>query len=477
MKGGKGSGEALLMALYRGLQSAALLLLLTDMVWAAGPVLLTDPISDVTIVEDHSEVLSAWIRKGVRGAALIHIDEHDDIRQIAPERITRLKKLFDRSDRTALAAADSLTDSGLYNIGNFVYAAASLGILREVYWIIPAMPENDLQFRKFLRRNRFSEEQINTFSMHNGCFRGSPGNVPLSLCTPDSLPEPQEPLVVSIDLDFLPALAAEQRIEKPDALRKLAYRLRSKAYQAADVSVSYSVNGGFTSALNRWLGNALIRFIRTPETLSDDPLMPPWANYQAADRYASRLLPAEGLAYVQKPLGDHPGDAALLLYAADFSYLLNDLQGAFRYADRACKAERQYCFGLLHVGRYLTREGRLDEAVRFIEAGASRHPGMLYHQWELGFALLEANRPSEALRIFDPLRLLLGAFPLELFRAEAYLLLGDGERAAAHCDLAIKGLKTASVNGTDDARIGMAIIAAIERFEAAGLQQCASAIK
>ena len=50
-----------------------------------------DRLKNIAIVEDHSEVLIQWVKKGIRDITLINIDTHDDIRRIPPEKIGQLK--------------------------------------------------------------------------------------------------------------------------------------------------------------------------------------------------------------------------------------------------------------------------------------------------------------------------------------------------------------------------------------------------
>ena len=52
----------------------------------AFPVLGVDPVNDIGVMENHSEALVRWIKKGIKDAVVINIDTHDYVRWIPEEK-------------------------------------------------------------------------------------------------------------------------------------------------------------------------------------------------------------------------------------------------------------------------------------------------------------------------------------------------------------------------------------------------------
>src|SRR5512138_1253043 len=103
--------------------------------WRCGP---RRPDPPVAAVEAHSEALVLWLERGIRGATLVHVDAHNDLREIPPEKVAAIEALAGRGDLHAMRRADSPGEDGLYHEGSFVTAALHLGIVRNIVWVIPA---------------------------------------------------------------------------------------------------------------------------------------------------------------------------------------------------------------------------------------------------------------------------------------------------------------------------------------------------
>jgi hypothetical protein len=69
------------------------------------------------------------------------------------------------------------------------------------------------------------------------------------------------PIILSVDLDFLPVYAAERKVDEVAAATELARALRQKAGRPLDFVMSYSVNDGYTPILLRWLGDFFLKTI------------------------------------------------------------------------------------------------------------------------------------------------------------------------------------------------------------------------
>jgi hypothetical protein len=136
-------------------------------------------------IEVHSEALVHWLEHGIRGATLVHVDAHDDLGEIQADRFAAIESLAGRRDFKALRSADSLGVDGLYHEGNFVSAAVRLGIVRDIVWVIPGRIDDAAR------------------AVSNQAERGV-ATVPFEICTLETMPDFPGPVLLSVDLDFLP---------------------------------------------------------------------------------------------------------------------------------------------------------------------------------------------------------------------------------------------------------------------------------
>lgn len=436
------------------------------------PVLGKDPLKDVVIVEDHSEVLAHWLKKGIINATLINIDAHDDIRRISAAKIDGLKKLHDQKDIKAISESDSLSDKGLYGIGNFIYAAGKLGMVKEVYWIIPfshfSHPDIETRMKKFLKSYRFSDDDIKTFRLKDGCFRGEIDGIPLNICGIETLPPLNNPVILSTDMDFFPYLSVEYGVNKLEAIKMFFDSLSKKDYRIMDAVVAYSVNGGYTTVLHRWLGDVILEVLKEPNFILNPVFPKLYTILQRADLYVKEIRPKETLQYLMPLLETYKDNPALFTYAADAYYLLNDIDKAFYYAEKSCVIDKNYCYILPYIGKYLVIEGRISEAGRFFVRGYGLNPKMNYLQGDFAVALKKAGRYLDSLKYFEILKAMVGSFPAEFMIGEVYFLMGDEKTAKAHFDLGRDSLRSSQYVVIDCEEVTAALISAVQFYEKKG---------
>lgn len=446
---------------------------LADKGWAGNfPVIGIDPIENLSIIENHSEILESWGRQGLRDVLLMNFDAHDDMRWICPEQIEKLRALHRAGDWEAVKKADSVGDESLYDTGSFIYAAAQLGMVKGVYWVIPfaflSHPKGDTELRAFLRAYEFPEEDIRRFRMQEGRFCGVLRGIPVTICDLYALPDIEAPLVLSIDLDFLAPFAKAHGLNKLSAVRSLLGAIFRKKYGVQDALMAYSINGGYLSALNRWIGDPCEAILREPDL--KDALAPRlWRIWRQLDN-AYEANDPDGILKIALANADVCGkDPNVLLYTAFAHYAKGDLTKAFNDAEGACRIDSKYCYGLADIGQCLIDTRRLPKALKFFDAAYALKPDMNFRQKNLADALKMAGRYNEALTYYEIYQSWNGSFPVQFQIADTYRLMGDEESALKHFMNALKCLQknpSASVWHPIDAE---AIFAAITFFERKGL--------
>jgi len=407
------------------------------------PVFGKDPISNAVVVEDHSQTLAYWAKRGIRDAVLINIDAHDDIRWIADAKIEELQNIYRRKDWQRFAEADSLGDHGLYNIGNWMYAGARLGMFREIYWVFPfrhfSQPDSTRELRQFLEHAKFSPDDIQTYKLHNNRFRGTYRGIPLTICGVESLPDINRPLLLSIDADFFPMRAEEYQEEFLAAVHTTFTALYRKNYQIQDAAICYSVNGGFVDPQLRWIGETVVALLARPRQLSEPP--PPFLSLlQEIDAAYRTNNPALMLALMDSDQSSSQ-EPSLLLYNACAHYLTGDFEKAYAAATACCRQDKLYCSGLPYLGLLYYAAGKYQQAEKFFRAGYYANPQMRDGLYVYANCLRKIGKLREAIAFYEKNVLLNGSFPTQFLIVETYLMLGDNKAAAIALNAAMVGLE------------------------------------
>lgn len=443
------------------------------------PVLGSAPVGSPLMVEDHSEALAHWVEKGIRDAVLINIDTHDDMRRVPETKIEALRDIYLNRDWQRFRGAAGLGDNSLYHIGNWIYAGGRLGIFREVYWVIPydVLSVNDpgARMRRFMQDYEFTDEEIRTFSLRGGQFRGTFHGVPLTVCDIRSLPDISSPLLLSIDTDFFPPYSTAHEKSYLPSLHELFSAVYAKKYRILDAVVSYSVNGDFLPPHLRWVGDTIGMILEKPGFINEEPpelltlLQQVDNDYRGTDAAAM-------LAYIAGWEARYPVPA-LEAYKALAHMLRNDPESAHRSAVKTCAMDRSYCTLLPYIGTYYYGMGNYAIAERFFLAGFAAAPRMANGLFQYAHCLRQTGRVREAIAWYEKDEDVNGLFPTRFLIAEMHLLLGDGKAAAASITMAVEGLlknRYADVINDETAR---AIYATLEFCDRQGLRDLAAALR
>ena len=177
------------------------------------PILGVDPLTHGAVMENHDCALQHWIERGFAGAVLLHIDAHDDLRPVDAGKLAALKGLHARGEVAAMARKGCGGKDGLFNEGNFVRAAAALGVVREVVWVMPFTflrgDDAGKALMSYLEKAGISQADRESFHLVDGWYRGAVGGIPVTLCDQERLPRLTEPVLLSIDADFFPFAASD----------------------------------------------------------------------------------------------------------------------------------------------------------------------------------------------------------------------------------------------------------------------------
>ena len=388
------------------------------------PVLGGEQIIDVRIVEDHRDALRHWQEKGIRNAVLINVDAHDDLKRIPASDIEGLKKRMHppgiHTDGENLAEAAN---------NNFIYVAAKLGIVKKVIWVVPTTyaiyADSGTRLVSLLKMYGFHDEDIVTFEQTGSHFTGAVDGIPVIICDPETLPDLNEPVLFSVDVDFFPAMINDTSFIITKTVTDTLRAIFAKEYEVRDSLVSYSINGGFLSISYRWVGNLVIDLLRMPALLEEERLPTRYLFLQRADMLMLMKRYDELLHHLSPYIGVNDIDPSVYIYAAQAYHGLGDRGNSFYWAEKACLAEKTYCYGLPELGIFLLDQYGIESAEMFFARGYGLCPDMDHGQFRFAMALKEAGKLDEAIRYFKTFRECYGAFPVDFYLAETYLRKGD----------------------------------------------------
>lgn len=191
------------------------------------------------LVEDHHQAYYAWKKQHLFHQTLIHIDAHLDYEAV---------------------------DHNKIDIGNFLFFAIKNKIVTKIYWVIPGSEKSFCEDLIFIKKNFLKIHKsslINRFVLTNGIIKTDINTIPLYISTLDTLPIISEPVLLDIDVDFFLFNSLKNNNplnnigkRKPWITTKKFVRIiNKKIIKRNFITISYSVNGGYTPIIYKTIGD------------------------------------------------------------------------------------------------------------------------------------------------------------------------------------------------------------------------------
>jgi hypothetical protein len=241
-------------------------------------------------MEEHCEAYFAWKQAGLRAAWCWHVDAHLDIGRDGLE-AGRLQALAECSSfaeaRSRNLCGNAYLPWGGLHCGNYLYAAIQEGIVARLTWVIPPdLPVGPLLGWVRAHLNGwFDLTVLESVQLQEkaGYVTGTVLGIPMDIGVSDRLPQPSEPVLLDVDLDYFLTTRGELWRECED-------------FPASRfTTVAYSVKGGFTPTAYRRLARAWVADVSGYEA---DPLDEA-ASLVRLQRYAEALPKLQSLDSVE----------------------------------------------------------------------------------------------------------------------------------------------------------------------------------
>ncbi|UCH80862.1 MAG: hypothetical protein JSW20_14170 [Nitrospiraceae bacterium] len=347
------------------------------------PVAAVDPISEADIFEDHSEALVSWMKKGHKDEVLVHVDHHSDCQYVPDHKILSLKKLYENREWDEILKHK---DSGgvLFSLADFIYPAYRLGIVKKVYWVTTLdlfWSNNPLPVvQAYLRENKYSDDVIDSFHIDGKKATGSVHGLEVTISTLDDLPPIQEPVMLSIDIDYFSNIMKESKINELKVIKDFLRILRHKKLKIKNLDITYSVNGGYTAILDRHIGDELVQIFRHPEIVTSWKFPVLWRIRDVGFNLIRNDRVDDADKYFDTYLTHYPDEPTLLLgKAMCLSYKGKDTD-SFNVIEKLLKNNPEYDPVYIYMSKAFKARGESWKVKLYVYEYLKRHPELYFQK-------------------------------------------------------------------------------------------------
>ncbi|MCX5680260.1 MAG: tetratricopeptide repeat protein [Candidatus Omnitrophica bacterium] len=228
------------------------------------------PPEKIFMMEDHDRAYGVWKERGVRAGTLVHVDAHIDFGWI-PEMDFDEIGSPDADPRGPGGEGPLLnpflkTRKKMVNIGNYICPAMREGLVGKFYWVVPDETWRSRRGVKYIvehlqRLLAIKRYASGKFEIHPNCIRTSVFDKEVIACSLGSLERIEGPVLLDIDVDFMITRFIWDDLDPartpwifPEGLYE---RLAPKINDIEALTISYSVEGGFTPLRFKYLGDEL----------------------------------------------------------------------------------------------------------------------------------------------------------------------------------------------------------------------------
>lgn len=364
-----------------------------------------------TVVEDHSEALCQWYRSGVNSAILLHFDAHDDF-------FSKLVTIS-ASDATIRAALETqscaelqprvshqIQSDALYGIADFIYPAWRLGVISEVWWVVPEEKPLSAQWLKdFLvkRKDQYPEAFLASLTLKKqGHVEGVLQQMPVRILTVQQLPAFEKPVLLDIDIDyFVEMYQTPLQREMITVVGDFLRQWHQRKIPVEQVSISVSSNGGYTPVRFRYLADWLRLAFTDLGAMAKSGPPDDWKLQSGVER-ADYLLDRSEAHRLNDRLAKLQSASGLPEYnRAWMAAQQGDLALAMHAQDRAVKKDRRYLLGYQELAGKFMQLGQPEAAEELLKRSIAVEPQRASTYTQLGSLLIDDGRFREAVKIFD----------------------------------------------------------------------------
>ncbi len=321
--------------------------------------------------------ISYWLGSGVRHHVLVRLSSIDGLVPVDENSLAAINKAVQARDyRGLLAMGDTRTQGALYAPENVVYLAHRLGMVDDVYWVVPvfgSITQQDVDgFKEDLKKRLPAHaKEIDTIVLKDKIAQGEIGGVPLKIMGLQDIPTINKPLVIDIDLTYLAALyQGEKNTRILSFVSGFFKTLKERSLAADAVTLSASNNNNLVSLKFRFLVRYLSELFAAPGMIEGPP---PSLWSERADAWKTeQKSPKESVSIYRNILKKYPQDAASHYDLSSVYFGLGDLEGCKRELAEAVRIDPGYWHAYVEYASRLANNGKKKEADAFMTVAGDR---------------------------------------------------------------------------------------------------------
>jgi tetratricopeptide (TPR) repeat protein len=370
------------------------------------PVVGVDSVKEVFIFEDHSEALIHWLKKGYSDEILVNIDEHDDLRFIPEYKIKEIERLYRKKDWDALSRNRDRGVKSLFTLADFIYASFKTGVIRKLYWVSPSGLLNnhnlELTGREFINAFGYKKDEIEDFQIKGKTINLKILGQEVTISSPEnlSLSHIKEPVLLSIDLDYITNAMKKRRVGELEVLKTLFQGLKRSDLRVKDITISYSINGGYTEAIYRYIIDEIKEIIKNPDIINSGKWPELWVLRESAFGLLREGRFKEAGEKFSEAIKQFPEDIALKEGKAVTLAMLGYDKDALPMLDISAELNSLGKYLYIYIAEELLDRGKSDKAVSYMERFIKKYPDSYFGLFAYGNILYDSARDEDAFKVY-----------------------------------------------------------------------------
>jgi tetratricopeptide (TPR) repeat protein len=346
------------------------------------PVAAVDPVTNITIVDEHSEFLIDWMKKGYRDMVVVHIDEHDDFRYIPEYKMRKLKKLYKEKKWDEIESKRDKIN-GTFSIADFLYPAYKLGIIKKIYWI----PTTDkilsyklqTHARELIDSWDHSADIADSFHKEGNTMTGNIYGLEIVISSLNALPQIKDPVLLSIDIDYFSDVIKDSQSDELNVMKDFFSKLKKKNLKIKGVNIAYSTKSGHTPITDRHFCEEIVYCLEHPEILNEWNVPEIWKVRDKGFGLIRNDRTEEAIKFFSNALTRYNSEPTLLLGKAISLSLTGKNEKASNTISRLLWSNPEYDYVYIYLKDALEQKGESQVAKQYFWKYFKKHPD--YYSW------------------------------------------------------------------------------------------------
>ena len=338
-----------------------------------------EPVQGIVQCQGSSDAFLELAKRGRRETRILHLSSRGNLAGMPRKGISELRDLTAAGRWEDIRRRANGEDHGFLTDDNYLFAAARIGPVKEIIWVLPSRV---LEYSDAERRVQallasgalgpFSADAA-SFRFKQGCLAGSAADVPVTICTMETLPPLAGRVILDLDAGFFQPYAVERGMNVLAGLKTFIEQAATRKIAVSGVFLRSTLREGTLSPLYAHVAG------QAAEVLGDPALVqaaPPetWRLRDLASAMLDEGSAGDALSLLADSRKTYPGDRPLEMMNGMAAALAGSTAQGSDLLSGLCRDDRASCFALVHVGRELQARGKTDDALRSLDAALRADP-------------------------------------------------------------------------------------------------------